>query len=68
MGAALTQRGDILYLAGEDKELRCLRLESGALEGKPIHLTDFELIGIACHPFANVLASWDENGSLGLWK
>lgn len=68
VGGALSQRGDLLYLGGEDKRLHCLRLGSGSLEGVPVELTDFELIGVACHPFSNVLAAWDENGSLGLWK
>ena len=68
IGGALSQRGDLLYLAGEDKAFHCLRLENGNAEGAALHLTDFELIGISCHPFANVFAAWDENGSLGLWK
>lgn len=68
VSGALSQRGDLLYLAGENKELYNVRLENGALEGQQVHLTDFEIIGLACHPFSNVVAVWDENGSLGLWK
>ncbi|KAI9033284.1 WD40-repeat-containing domain protein [Hyaloraphidium curvatum] len=68
VAGSLSQRGDLLYLAGEDRQLHCLRLETGSVDGHPLQLADFELIGMVCHPFANVLAAWDESGSLGLWK
>jgi WD40 repeat-containing protein SMU1 len=68
VSGGLSQRGDLLYLVGENKILYCVRLETGALEGQATSLTDFEIIGMACHPFANLISVWDEQGSLGLWK
>ncbi len=42
-------------------------VESGNLECS-LQVTEKEVIGICHHPFANILAIYDEDGDVKFWK
>jgi WD40 repeat-containing protein SMU1 len=65
--AAISHQARLCYAVSEDQTLYCLDMETGALKGE-ITLCPSEVIGIAAHPFSNVIAANDETGNIHLLK
>lgn len=62
-----SESGDMLYAVNESNKLITFSMDSYASEGQ-VHLSDAEVVGIARHPFANILACNDDRGVVTLWK
>ncbi|KAL0093097.1 WD40 repeat-containing protein SMU1 [Phycomyces blakesleeanus] len=67
VAAAISPQGELVYGLGEDYELYCFNASTGILVGN-LKIADTEAIGLAGHPFSNVLASNDDAGNIYLLK
>merc|ERR1712060_734954 len=56
-------KGDWLYACAEDHRLYCFSTESGSLE-QTLKVADKEVIGLAHHPYRNILACFSSGGVL----
>ncbi|KAG2180325.1 hypothetical protein INT44_003327 [Umbelopsis vinacea] len=67
ISAAISPHGDFVYAVAEDSVMYAFNISNGALVNE-LKLTDAEIIGIATHPYSNILAIYDEKGQVMLCK
>ncbi|KAI9090510.1 WD40 repeat-containing protein SMU1-like protein [Phlyctochytrium arcticum] len=67
ISAALSTKGEYLYCVAEDTNTYCFHVESGKLVTS-FKASQTEIVGIASHPFSNILAIYSDDGVVGLWK
>ncbi|KAJ3152408.1 Serine/threonine-protein kinase smu1 [Geranomyces michiganensis] len=69
VAAAASPKGEYVYAATEAGELRAYAVDSGRLFATWKVVADGgEVVGVASHPFANVLAVYSDDGTVSLWK
>ncbi|KAI8591287.1 WD40-repeat-containing domain protein [Geranomyces variabilis] len=69
VAAAASPKGEYVYAATESGELRAYAVDSGRLFATWKVVADgAEVVGVASHPFANVLAVYSDDGTVSLWK
>lgn len=64
---ALSARGRLAYVAGDDKVVYSVCVATGKPE-RSVAAHDQPIIGLAHHPHQNLLATYGEDGLLKLWK
>ncbi|CAG8468310.1 9429_t:CDS:10 [Ambispora gerdemannii] len=67
MGCTVSPQGDFIYCVGEDSIIYSFNVTSGKLTST-LKLSEVEVIGVAHHPFSNILASYADDGVISLWK
>lgn len=67
LSTALSPQGELVYSVSEDSILHCIRRSTGKLESR-FKVCDNEIIGLASHPFSNILAVYDDAGHVYLYK
>ncbi|KAJ2959743.1 hypothetical protein NQZ79_g4830 [Umbelopsis isabellina] len=67
VSASISPHGDFAYAVAEDSTLYAFNTSNEALINE-FKLTDAEVIGIAAHPYSNILAAYAENGQVLLCK
>lgn len=67
VAAAVSPQGEYIYGVGEDSVLYCFQASSGNLI-EETKLCEAEVIGLASHPFTNVLATHNDSGHVYLLK
>ncbi|KAH6560240.1 hypothetical protein BASA62_000209 [Batrachochytrium salamandrivorans] len=65
--AAMSQNGEFVHCAGEDGNIYVLGTETGSLVTS-FEASTSEIIGLAHHPFSNILAIFADNGLVSMWK
>ncbi|KAI7887233.1 WD40 repeat-like protein [Lichtheimia hyalospora FSU 10163] len=64
---AMSPQGELVYGISEDSRIACFDMASGDLVADT-KLSDTELIGIASHPFSNIIAVYDDSGYVYLYS
>ncbi|KAF9910775.1 Serine/threonine-protein kinase smu1 [Linnemannia zychae] len=67
VAVALSPQAEIVYCLAENSQVHCFYSDTGK-EIKSIPVADSEVIGMASHPFSNVLAIYTVDGRVLLWK
>lgn len=67
LSSAVSPQGELVYSISEDSTLHCIRRSTGKLENK-FKVCDNEVIGLASHPFSNIVAIYDDAGHVYLYK
>jgi len=67
ISCCLSPRGDWLYAIAEDCHLYCFNVSSGEMEHS-MKVHDKEVIGLAHHPYLNLIVTYSADGQLKLWK
>ncbi|KAG0363928.1 WD40 repeat-containing protein SMU1-like protein [Gamsiella multidivaricata] len=67
MALSLSPQSEIVYCLAENSQVHCYYSDSGKLI-KSIPVAEGEVIGMASHPFSNVLAINTVDGRVLLWK
>ncbi|KAF8922843.1 Serine/threonine-protein kinase smu1, partial [Dissophora ornata] len=67
MALSLSPQSEIVYCLAEDSQVHCFYSDTGKLI-KSIPVAEGEVIGMASHPFTNVLAINTVDGRVLLWK
>ncbi|KAG2183778.1 hypothetical protein INT43_006789 [Umbelopsis isabellina] len=67
VSASVSPHGDFAYAVAEDSTLYAFNTSNEALINE-FKLTEAEVIGIAAHPYSNILAAYAENGQVLLCK
>ena len=65
--STISPAGKYIYAPTELGSIAVFDTDSGKLESM-IQATDKEVIGICHHPFSNIVAIYDEDGDVKLWK
>lgn len=65
--STISHSGKYIYSPTELGTIAVFDTESGKLEST-IQATDREVIGLCHHPFANIIAIYDEEGDVKFWK
>lgn len=66
---AMSPQGELVYGISEDSRMACFSMDSGELAGDDAKVSDnTELIGIASHPFSNIIAVYDDSGHVYLYS
>ncbi|CDH56009.1 wd40 repeat-containing protein smu1 [Lichtheimia corymbifera JMRC:FSU:9682] len=65
---AMSPQGELVYGISEDSRMACFSMASGELAGDTKVGDNTELIGIASHPFSNIIAVYDDSGHVYLYS
>jgi len=60
-------RGEFIYCLGENGSLFCFNTSTGRMEHS-LEVAEKGPIGLAHHPFQNVVATFAQEGGLKTWK
>lgn len=67
MAVALSPQAEIVYCLAENSQVHCFYSDTAKVI-KSLPVADSEVIGMASHPFSNVLAIYTVDGRVLLWK
>jgi len=65
--ATVSPRGRFLYAVTDDHVLQSYDIATGAIE-RTIEVAESEVLGIAAHPFKNIVGTWSNEGNRGKLK
>ncbi|KAI9199278.1 WD40-repeat-containing domain protein [Polychytrium aggregatum] len=63
----ISAKGQYVYCLGEDNRLYAFQTDTGVLEAS-LQLSSAEVIGMAQHPYSNILSAFDDGGVVTFWK
>ena len=63
----VTSQGTYLYCVAEDSKLYCFEIAGGKIAHQ-VKVHDKDVIGLAVHPYRNLVATWADEGTLKLWR
>ncbi|CAG8543022.1 9867_t:CDS:10 [Paraglomus occultum] len=67
VACTVSPQGDFIYCITEDSNLCCINVQTGKM-ATTLKLSEAEVIGLAHHPFSNILASYADDGIISFWK